>query len=77
MTEEDEEEFENHNICRVCEKIIECDKVPDHCPLIKKYRGPALKKCNFIVAQEQSNFIPFIFNNFSIYDCHMFFKKLF
>ena len=26
--------------------------------------------------QNQSNFIPFIFHNFSNYDCHMFFKKL-
>ena len=28
------------------------------------------------VTQQQSNFIPFLFHNFSNYDCHMFFKKL-
>ena len=33
--------------------------------------------CNIIVTQKQSNFIPFLFHNFSNYDCHMFFKKLF
>ena len=41
-----------------------------------KYRGPAHSKCNINVTQKQSNFIPFIFHNFSDYDCHMFFKKL-
>ena len=41
-----------------------------------KYRGPAHSKCNVNVTQKQSNSIPFIFHNFSNYDCHMFFKKL-
>ena len=41
-----------------------------------KYRGPAHNTCNINVTQCQSNFIPFIFHNFSKYDCHMFFKKL-
>ena len=36
----------------------------------------AHNKCNINVTQGQSNFIPFIFHNFSNYDCHMFFKKL-
>ena len=76
MTEEDEEVFKNNNICRFCEKFIESDKVRDHCHLTGKYRGPAHIKCNINVTQKQSNFIPFIFNNFSNYDCHMFFKTL-
>ena len=41
-----------------------------------KYRGPAHNICNFDVTQDQSNFIPLIFHNFSNYDCHMFFKML-
>ena len=52
------------------------DKVRDHCHLTGKYRGPAHNTCNINVTQKQSNFIPFIFHNFSNYDCHMFFKKL-
>ena len=76
MTEEDEEDFRNDNICRFCEKIIESDKVRDHCHLTGKYRGSAHSKCNINVTQKQSNFVPFIFHNFSNYDCHMFFKKL-
>ena len=40
------------------------------------YRSPAHSKGNNNVTQDQSNFIPNIFQNFSNYDCHMFFKKL-
>ena len=76
MTEEDEEDFRNNNICRLCEKFIESDKIRNHFHLTGEYRGPAHSKCNFIVTQDQSNFIPFIIHNFSNYDCHMFFKKL-
>ena len=74
MTDEDEEDYRNYNVCRFCEKNIDCDKVRDHCHLTGKYRGPARSKCNINVTQKQSNFIPFIFHNFSNYDCHMFFK---
>ena len=76
MTDEDEEEYRNNNICRFCEKEIIIDKIRDHCHLTGKYRGPAHNTCNINVTQKQSNFIPFIFHIFSNYDCHMFFKKL-
>ena len=75
MTEEDEEDYKINNICRFCGKNIECDKVRDHCPLTGKYRGPAHSKGNINVTQDQSNFIPSIFYNFSKYDCHMFLKS--
>ena len=76
MMDEDEEDFKNNNICRFFEKFIESDKVREHCHSTSIYRGPAHSKCNINVTQKQSNFIPFIFHNFSNYDCHMFFKKL-
>ena len=76
MKQEDEEDFENNNICRFCEKNIESDKVRDHCHLTGKYRGSAHNTCNINVKQKDSNFISFAFHNFSNYDCHMFFKKL-
>ena len=76
MTQEDEEDFKNNNICRFCEKEILSDKVRDHCHLTGKYRGPAHNTCNINVRQADSNFIPFAFHNFSNYDCHMFFKRL-
>ena len=76
MTEKDEEDYKNNRICRFCETFIESDKVRDHCHLTGKYRGPAHSKCNINVRQKQSNFIPFVFHNFSNYDCQMFFKKI-
>ena len=76
MTEEDKEDYRNNNICRFCEKEILSDIVRDHCHLTESYRGPAHSKCIINVTQKQSNFIPFVFHNFSKYDCHMLFKKL-
>ena len=76
MTDKDEEDYKNKNVCRFCEKVIESDKVRDHCHLTGSYRGSAHNVCNINVTQQQSNFIPFIFHNFINYDCHMFFKKL-
>ena len=76
MTEEDQEGFKKNNICRLCEKNIESVKVWDHCHLTVKYRGPAHGIWKINVTQDQSDFIPFIFHNFSNYDSHMFFKKL-
>ena len=76
MTQEDEEDYKNNNVCRFCEKEIFSDKVRDHCHLTGKYRGPAHNVCNINVRQADSIFIPFAFHNFSNYDCHMSFKKL-
>ena len=44
--------------------------------MTEKYRGPAHSKCNVNVTQKQSNFIPFIFHNFSNYDCDLFCKEV-
>ena len=76
MTKENEENYKNNKICRFCEKEILSDKVRDHCHLTGKYRGPAHNTCNINVKQQDSNFIPLAFHNFSNYDCHMFFKRL-
>ena len=76
MTDDDEEEYRNDNVCRFCEKEILSDKLRDHCHLTGEYRGAAHSKCKINVTQDQSSFIPFILHNFSNYDCHKFFKKL-
>ena len=76
LTEEDEEDFKNNVNCRFCKKNIEFDKVRDHCHSTAEYRGPAHNISNNNVTQKQSNFVLFVFHNFSNCDCHMFFKKL-
>ena len=57
-------------------KNIKSVKVRDHCRLTGKNEEPAHNKGDIKVTQKQSNFIPFAFHSFSIYDCHLFFKKL-
>ena len=59
MTEEGQEDYRTNNICRFCEKNVDCDKVRDHCHLTGGYRGPAHSKGNINVTQDQSKFIPF------------------
>ena len=76
MTQEGED-FENNIICRFCEKEIDSDKVRDHCHLTGNYRGPAHNNCNINVTQKKKYFfLPFVFDNYSNYDSHMFFNKL-
>ena len=76
MTKEIEENYRKINICRLCEKEILIDKIRDHCPLTVSYRGPAHQSCNIKVTQKQSSFVPFVFHNFSNYDCHPSFREL-
>ena len=71
MAEEDDEDLEKILFVDFVEKKIECKKVRDHCHLTGKYRGPAHSRGDNNVTQDKSNFIRFIFDNFSIYDCHM------
>ena len=75
MTEENEETYRNYNSSRFCDKEIISDKVRDQCHLTGKNRCPAYSKCNISSIQKQSNFIPFILNNFSKNDCHLFFES--
>ena len=65
MKQEDKEDFDDKNVCRLCEKEILSDKVRDHCHLTGKYRGTAPNNCNFNVINQKSNIIPFIFHNFT------------
>ena len=58
------------------EKNVESDKVRGHCHLTGKYRVSAHNIFNINVTQGRSNFLPFIFHNFSKHDCHLFFENL-
>ena len=40
MTEE-EEQFQSSKICRICEKLIEDEKVRDHCQITRTFSGAA------------------------------------
>ena len=57
-------------------KEIFVDKFRAPCQLTRRYKKPAHNNCNFDVKDKQSNFIPFVFHNFSIYDCHLLLENL-
>ena len=57
-------------------KSFDSEKVKDQCHLTGEHRGRAPHKSNDNITQDQSFFIRFVFHNFSIYDCHLFFEKL-
>ena len=77
MIEEDEQHYRNTKSCNFCEKELSFfDKVRDHCHLTGKYKGSAHNKGNIIVTQKQNIFILNKIRNLSVYDCHLFFKKL-
>ena len=41
MTEKEVEKFQSSNICWICEKLIEDEKVSDHCHINRKFSGAA------------------------------------
>ena len=41
MTTENEDNYQNSEICQICNENIIKDKVRDHCHITGKFRGPA------------------------------------
>ena len=46
MTEEDNKKHKSTNICHICEKTLNGDKVRDHCHITGKFLGSAHYDCN-------------------------------
>ena len=77
MTGEDETNFDEsgkHYFCsrRLDGKGLREPKVGDHCQLTGKFRGA--DRSMFNVNVEKVTFFPMIFDNPSIYSCHLLFK---
>ena len=74
MTRKDEIAFQNAEICHICDKKLDNDKVRDHCHLTGKYRGAAQDYCN--KNYQIPKFFPAIFHNLTGYDSRIFIKNL-
>ena len=72
MTEE--EEFQSSNTFWICEKLIEDEKVRDHCHITGKFRGAAHWSCN--INLQLTKKVPVIFHNLRGYDSHLIFDEL-
>ena len=75
MSIEEEERFEQSNICWICSKLIENsdNKVRDHCHITGKYRGATHWSCNINLKITKK--VPLIFHNLKGYDSHLIFKE--
>ena len=74
LTEEEEDNYNKENICYICKKEFNNDKVRDHCHFTGKYRGAAHNTCNLRYKIPKN--IPVIFHNGSTYDYHFIIKEL-
>ena len=74
MTNEDEEIYNNSQICWICKEELNTDKVRDHCHVTGKFRGAAHNKCNLKLRIPRK--LPIIFHNLQEYDGHIIFKEL-
>ena len=74
--EEEEERFEQSNICWICGKLFEIidEKVRDDCHISGKYRGAAHWSCNVNLKINKKN--PVTFHNLKEYESHLIFKEL-
>ena len=74
MTNEDEEIYNNSQICWICKEELNTDKVRDHCHVTGKFRGVAHNKCDLKLRIPRK--LPIIFHNLQGYDGHIIFKEL-
>ena len=74
MSQEDENNYKNSEICLICNQKIIKNKVRDHCHITGKFRGPAHKECNSKLRITRK--LPIIFHNLEGYDGHIIFKEL-
>ena len=74
MTVKEEERFQSNNICWLCEKLIEDEKVRDHCHLTGKFRGAVHWSCN--INLQLTKKVPVIFHNLRSYGSHLIFHEL-
>ena len=72
MSEEDENNYKNSEICWICNQKTIKNKVRDHCYITGKFRSPAHKECNSKLRISRK--IPIIFHNLEVYDGQIIFK---
>ena len=74
MTTQDEENYNNLQICWICNEELNTEKVRDHCHITGKFRGAAHNQCNLKFKIPKN--LPIIFHNLEGYDGHKIFKEL-
>ena len=65
----DEEQLQSSSTCWICEKLIDDEKVRDHCHITEKFRGEAHWSYN--INLQLTKKVPVIFHNLRGYDRHL------
>ena len=73
MTNQDEEIFNNSQICWICNEELNTDKVRYHFHIKCKFRGAAHNQCNLKLKIPQK--LPIIFQNLEGCQGHIIFKN--
>ena len=74
MINEDEEIYNNSNICWICKEELNTGEVRGHCHISGKFRGPAHNKSN--INLKLPKILPIIFHNLQGYDGYLIFKEI-
>ena len=74
LTAKEEKEFHKAELCHICKKPLDDDRVRDHCHFSSQYRGAAHNSCNLQCRKPM--ILPVIFHNLQGYDAHLFIKQL-
>ena len=74
LTAKEEKEFHKAELCHICKKPLDDDRVRDHCHFTSQYRGAAHNSCNLQCRKPM--ILPVIFHNLQGYDAHLFIKQL-
>ena len=74
MANEDEDIYNNSNICHICKEELKTNKVRDHCHIACKFSGVSHNKCNLNLRLPKK--IPIIFHNLQGSDRHIVFKEI-
>ena len=70
----DEEQLQSSSTCWICEKLIDDEKVRDHCHITEKFRGEAHWSYN--INLQLTKKVPVIFHNLRGYDSHLIFCEI-
>ena len=73
MTNEDEEIYNNSQICWICKEELNTDKLRDHCHVTGKFRGAAQNRCNLKLRIPRK--LPIIVLTLKGYDAHIILKN--
>ena len=74
MSNEDEEIYNNSEICWICKEELDTGKIRDYSTVTGKFREASHSKCNKYLDIPKK--LPIIFHNLEAYDGNLIFKEL-